>query len=249
MIQNTEKLRQILLVCPEPQLRNAFAEVVNTVISELASKERELYIEEPEIISTTSTLTTTNNNTSEDSKSSIVEQKKYKSLVIWFMETLFSLFKDARRYLGKSQQYFFIFKNFAQLGYEERNYLNRKNTIWLFLDFYVKHGEPSNQQSLSSNPPSSSSCSQPMGLSRSAFPNSGGHSATERANKTLSISSPITRPFSPPNLDNMMETVALLVRGSVTKHQNQPTRLKGPACALEDKDINVILKTVSILLK
>jgi len=127
LCQNPVQLRNVLLFCPDPSIRSAFADILQQAFITLAPFEQDLYQKEHQLLT----------ETKEDEI--VVEHHSY---IIWILHTLLKMISVhvSRRSIS-TRHYFRVFRDFAAIGIDERSYLLSQRFVKLFVDFFMEQGE------------------------------------------------------------------------------------------------------------
>lgn len=124
-------VKELLLECPNEKIRIGIADLLGTILKILTPYEYDFW-EDVEIVEKP---------TKEGGSETI---KQLKPISLRFMDAVLSLLEESRNHWRKFKQYFLVIRDFALLGYRERNYLFSRNIIFLYADYFM--GKPKRGQ-------------------------------------------------------------------------------------------------------
>lgn len=138
-------LQQILLQCSVPETREILSRLFIHIISCVAPFERQFYLEEEPIADEMEIEQKSSRKPKQQESDNPLTPKLSgtpKSLVVKFMDYLFSLLKEAPNHWHNFAQLFLIMRDFASLGTEEKKYLAARGAVAQLVDFYLAEDSP-----------------------------------------------------------------------------------------------------------
>eukprot|EP01102_Stenamoeba_stenopodia_P022961 TRINITY_DN9765_c0_g1_i2.p1 TRINITY_DN9765_c0_g1~~TRINITY_DN9765_c0_g1_i2.p1 ORF type:complete len:1188 (+),score=227.80 TRINITY_DN9765_c0_g1_i2:326-3565(+) len=135
-------LRQMLLVCIISETREAFANLVISVMFCLARFEREAYAEEENALLQQKDVAMEIVEVKDDEVAVERNARRSKSYIVQVVDALMELIKDAPNYWRNFPQFFLPLRAFASWGSVERQYFMTRNTISQLIDFYLADESP-----------------------------------------------------------------------------------------------------------
>mmetsp|Transcript_12467 Transcript_12467/g.20271 ORF Transcript_12467/g.20271 Transcript_12467/m.20271 type:complete len:3278 (-) Transcript_12467:248-10081(-) len=161
MAQDAAWLRSMLLSCNIAETRGSFASLVLHVIKCLAPLEHSEYLKEEHYSPESDSSSSSSGSGSEKTSSGADDDTPWgmmlprahdarpQTIIARFMDAFFSLLKEAPHHWKHFTQYFTLMKEFASIGYQEREYLLTRHTVARLVDFCLGDESPLAKTNLS----------------------------------------------------------------------------------------------------
>eukprot|EP00698_Gefionella_okellyi_P025572 TRINITY_DN9417_c0_g1_i1.p1 TRINITY_DN9417_c0_g1~~TRINITY_DN9417_c0_g1_i1.p1 ORF type:complete len:2658 (-),score=590.22 TRINITY_DN9417_c0_g1_i1:2579-10552(-) len=138
-------LKQLLLVCPLPEVRAAFAAILVHAIQTIRPYEMTSYLEQDD--SFMADVTDADADLMDDDELEALSIPRSKTVVARFVDRLLALLRKAHKHWRTFGHYFRIIYDVANLGAEERELLINRQTITRLIDFFLWDESPRNKMS------------------------------------------------------------------------------------------------------